>query len=105
MSSGDFNIKKFDLQKIKDHKTLVVTGRRGTGKTTLITDLLYHKEEHPRWHRRQRNRGGERLLPPVRPGLVHLQHVRRGRSQAPDCETEKPQEDRCQGRRLLLAPR
>ncbi|GAQ91699.1 hypothetical protein KFL_008360070 [Klebsormidium nitens] len=44
---GDFNIKKFDLNKIKDHKSIVIIGRRGTGKTTLITDILYRKRDLP----------------------------------------------------------
>jgi hypothetical protein len=44
---GDFSIRKFDLSKIKDHKTIVIVGRRGTGKTTLITDILYHKRKLP----------------------------------------------------------
>lgn len=47
MAVGDYNIKKFDLSKLKDHKTIVVVGRRGTGKTTLITDILYHKRKLP----------------------------------------------------------
>lgn len=46
-SAGDFNIKKFDMSKMKDHKTVVIVGRRGTGKTTLITDILHAKRNLP----------------------------------------------------------
>jgi hypothetical protein len=46
-AAGDFNIRRFDITKLKDHKTAVVVGRRGTGKTTLITDILYHKRNLP----------------------------------------------------------
>jgi hypothetical protein len=46
-AAGDFNIKKFDMSKLQDHKTVVVIGRRGVGKTTLIADILYHKRQLP----------------------------------------------------------
>ena len=46
-AAGDFNIKRFDMSKLKDHKTVVVIGRRGTGKTTLITDILHAKRNLP----------------------------------------------------------
>jgi molybdopterin-guanine dinucleotide biosynthesis protein len=41
------NIKKFDPSTIGDNRVLVFIGKRGTGKTTLVTDILYHKKHLP----------------------------------------------------------
>ena len=38
----------FDMSKIADDAVVVAIGRRGSGKTTVITDLLYHKR-HFQW--------------------------------------------------------
>ena len=38
-------LKKFDMSTIEDHKIIVMIGKRGTGKSFLIKDLLYNKED------------------------------------------------------------
>lgn len=43
----NINIKKFDPSTIGDNRVLVFIGKRGTGKTTLVTDILYHKKHLP----------------------------------------------------------
>lgn len=43
----NIQLKKFDPSRIADDKVCVVIGKRGTGKSTLVTDLLYHKKEIP----------------------------------------------------------
>jgi len=43
----NLQIKKFDLRRIKDDSTCVFIGRRRSGKSTLVTDLLYHKRKIP----------------------------------------------------------
>lgn len=40
-------MRKFDPSKIGNDKVCVVIGKRGTGKSTLVTDLLYHKRNIP----------------------------------------------------------
>ena len=40
-------LKKFDMSTIEDHKIIVMIGKRGTGKSFLIKDLLYNKEDIP----------------------------------------------------------
>lgn len=35
-------IKKFEPQNMKPHRTILLVGRRGSGKSTLCEDLLYH---------------------------------------------------------------
>jgi hypothetical protein len=40
-------LRKFDPSKIGNDKVCVVIGKRGTGKSTLVTDLLYHKRNIP----------------------------------------------------------
>lgn len=35
-------IKKFPIYSMKDHRVILVVGRRGTGKSTLVKDILYH---------------------------------------------------------------
>ena len=35
-------IKKFDVTTIKPHRIILLVGKRGTGKSTLIRDLMYH---------------------------------------------------------------
>tara|TARA_B100001094_G_scaffold302988_1_gene330725 strand:+ start:1602 stop:2414 length:813 start_codon:yes stop_codon:yes gene_type:complete len=41
------NIKKFNPKSIGDNRVCVFIGKRGTGKTTLVTDILYHKRHIP----------------------------------------------------------
>ncbi len=43
----NIQLRKFDPTKIADDKVCVVIGKRGTGKSTLVTDLLYHKKDIP----------------------------------------------------------
>jgi hypothetical protein len=42
-----FNLKRFDPSKMKDDKVCVFIGKRGTGKSTLVTDILWHKKNIP----------------------------------------------------------
>ena len=41
------NIKKFNMNQIKDDSIVVMIGKRNTGKSVLIKDLLYHKKDIP----------------------------------------------------------
>jgi hypothetical protein len=43
----NLQLKRFDPTKIASDKVCVVIGKRGTGKSTLVTDLLYHKRDIP----------------------------------------------------------
>lgn len=43
----NLQLKRFDPSKIASDKVCVVIGKRGTGKSTLVTDLLYHKRNIP----------------------------------------------------------
>lgn len=48
MSSAlDVNIKKFDMKNIPQDAVCVFIGRRRTGKSTLVKDLLYHHQNIP----------------------------------------------------------
>ena len=38
-------LKKFDMSSIEEHKIIVMIGKRGTGKSFLIKDLLFHKSD------------------------------------------------------------
>lgn len=40
-------LKKFDPSKMADDKVCVFIGKRGTGKSTLVTDILWHKKHIP----------------------------------------------------------
>jgi hypothetical protein len=40
-------LKKFDITSIKDDKIVVLIGKRGTGKTELLKDILYFKRDFP----------------------------------------------------------
>ena len=44
---GTIQLRRFDPSKIGTDKVCVVIGKRGTGKSTLVTDLLYHKRDIP----------------------------------------------------------
>jgi hypothetical protein len=43
----NIQLKKFDPTKMMDDKVCVFIGKRGTGKSVLVTDLLYHKKHLP----------------------------------------------------------
>ena len=40
-------LRKFDPSKMADDKVCVFIGKRGTGKSTLVTDILWHKKHIP----------------------------------------------------------
>lgn len=40
-------LRKFDVTSIKDDKIIVLIGKRGTGKTELLKDILYYKRDFP----------------------------------------------------------
>lgn len=40
-------LKKFDPSKIGNDKVCLFIGKRGTGKSTLVTDIMYHKKNIP----------------------------------------------------------
>ena len=41
--NGNIMIKKFDLKNMKKQSKIAIFGGKGTGKTTLITDILHQK--------------------------------------------------------------
>ena len=43
----NLQLKKFNPANMADDKVCVFVGKRGTGKSTLITDILYHKRHIP----------------------------------------------------------
>ena len=43
----EIKIKKFDMKKLKKESIVVCIGKRNTGKSFLIKDILYHKKELP----------------------------------------------------------
>ena len=43
----NIQLKKFKAENMADDKVCVFIGKRGTGKSTLVTDILYHKKHLP----------------------------------------------------------
>jgi len=43
----NLSLRKFDMSKIKDDKVVVFIGKRDTGKSFLIRDLLFHHQSIP----------------------------------------------------------
>jgi hypothetical protein len=43
----DLSLKKFDISSLKDDKVVVFIGKRETGKSFLVKDLLYHNQDIP----------------------------------------------------------
>lgn len=43
----NLQLKKFDPKTIGDNRVCVFVGKRGTGKTTLVTDIMYYKKHIP----------------------------------------------------------
>jgi len=43
----EIKIKKFDMKKLKKESIVVCIGKRNTGKSFLIKDILYHKKDIP----------------------------------------------------------
>ena len=46
-SQANLQLKKFDLTSIADDKVVVLIGKRETGKSFLVKDLLYHHRNIP----------------------------------------------------------
>ena len=46
-SSVNVGIRKFDMRMIPQDAVCVFIGRRRTGKSTLVRDLLFHHQEMP----------------------------------------------------------
>lgn len=46
-SEININLKKFDMRMIRDDQVVVFLGKRGTGKSYLVKDLLYHHRDIP----------------------------------------------------------
>ena len=44
-ADDELQIRRFDPSTIKPHRIVVVVGKRGTGKSVLLRDLLYHARE------------------------------------------------------------
>lgn len=44
---NNYNIKKFDIKQIPNDSTMVFIGKRRTGKSFLMKDILYHKRNIP----------------------------------------------------------
>ena len=42
MNSNKLKIRRFPIDKMKPKRTILLVGRRGTGKSTLLKDILYH---------------------------------------------------------------
>ena len=40
-------LQRFDMSKIEDDKVVVFIGKRETGKSFLVKDLLYHHQDMP----------------------------------------------------------
>jgi len=43
----DLRLRKFNPASMADDKVLVFIGKRNTGKSTLVTDILWHKKHLP----------------------------------------------------------
>lgn len=43
----EFNIRQFDMSKVGKNKILIFIGKRGTGKSMLVLDYLYHNQDIP----------------------------------------------------------
>ena len=43
----EFNIRQFDMSKVGDNKIIIFIGKRGTGKSKLVLDYLYHNQDIP----------------------------------------------------------
>jgi hypothetical protein len=45
--SINLQLKKFDISRIGDNRIITIIGKRGTGKSWLIQDIMYHKRYIP----------------------------------------------------------
>jgi len=46
-NQGQIHLKRFDINRIKSTHVVLFVGRRGSGKTTLVRDVLFHKRKMP----------------------------------------------------------
>jgi hypothetical protein len=46
---SDYHLGKFDVANMKDNRIILLIGARGTGKTTLLFDLMYHMRDKWDW--------------------------------------------------------
>ena len=44
--ANSLRLKKFDPSQIKSNSVVMCIGKRGTGKTTLTADILYHQRKN-----------------------------------------------------------
>ncbi len=62
-------LKKFDMNIIEDESVVVFVGRRRTGKSVLVKDLLYHKQDIPIGTvicpTESANEGFKKIVPPI----------------------------------------
>ena len=47
MSQARLKLKRFDMKSIADDKVVVLIGKRETGKSFLVKDLLYYHRDIP----------------------------------------------------------
>ena len=47
MAANTLKLKKFDMKNIPEDAVCIFIGRRRTGKSTLVRDLLYHHRDLP----------------------------------------------------------
>ena len=45
--ASNLHLKKFDMSKIPEDKVIVLIGKRETGKSFLVKDLLYYHQDIP----------------------------------------------------------
>ena len=45
----DLNFQTFDMNWIKDDSFILIIGKRRTGKTVILLDIIYHKRDFPIW--------------------------------------------------------
>jgi GTPase SAR1 family protein len=43
----DLRVRRFNMTTLKEHSIIVILGKRNTGKSTLIKDILYHRQSIP----------------------------------------------------------
>lgn len=73
----NYNIRKFDMKNIKREKIVVLVGRRGTGKSTLIKDIIYHVRDVPVATCICRTRAGRKDYSTCMPGYyIHKEYTK-----------------------------
>lgn len=73
--SSTFSVRKFDIKKIKKDSIIVVIGKRNTGKSFLVRDILYHNSDIPMGtvisHTDHLNKWYQKFIPPI---LIHKRY-------------------------------